>query len=84
MNIFWISVATTLVVLAALLPDDAAIALDIVDLWIRTAWVWLRGLQLRTGLWLRLKWDGSWLAWRLWIIRQRTKHNRNNKAKVNE
>ena len=84
MNIFWLSVAVTLVALTAILPDDVAIALDIIDLWIRTAWIWLRGLQLRTGLWLRLKWDGSWLAWRLWIIRQRAKHNRNNKAEVNE
>lgn len=80
MNFFWVSVALTLVVLAALLPDDAAIALDILDLWIRTAWIWLRGLQLRVILWLRLQWDGSWIAWRLWVIRQ---HNRNNKAKDN-
>lgn len=84
MNIIWISIVTVIIILTAFLPDDVAIALDIIDLWIRAAWVWLRGLQLRIGLWLRLKWDGSWFAWRLWVIRQRTKHNINNKTKVNE
>lgn len=84
MNIFWISVALTLAVVVALLPDDAAIALDLFDLWIRTARVWIQTQWLKLTLWLRLQWDGSWLAWRLWVIRQRTKHNRNNTTKGNE
>jgi hypothetical protein len=84
MNILWLSIIVVLIVLTALLPDDAAIALDIFDLWIRTAWIWIRGTWLRVTLWLRLKWDGSWLAWRLWVIRQRVKYNKNNTTEGNE
>lgn len=78
MSTIWISVSITLIVTAALLPDDAAIALDLLEVWVRTAAVWLRSRWMMAGLWLRLRWDGSWLAWRLWVIRQRARHNRNN------
>lgn len=84
MNIFWISIAVTLIVLAALLPDDAAIALELFDVWIRATGIWIRGLKMQMGLWLRLQWDSSWIAWRLWVIRQRVKHNRNNTTIGNE
>ena len=81
MNLFWIGIAVTLIVFSALLPDDAAIFLDLVDIWIRSAWVWVQGQWFKTCLWLRLQWDGSWIKWLLWVIKQRAQHNRNNTQK---
>lgn len=84
MSTLWISVTLCLVVFAALLPDDAAIALELAELWVRGAWVWIRSKWMMAGLWLRLKWDGTGIGWRLWLIRQRLRHNRNNREEETE
>jgi hypothetical protein len=83
MGTFWIVFFAALALLAAVLPDDAAIAIDLVDVWLRAARVWLASRLMMARLWLRLKWDGSQIAWRLWLIRRRAAHNRNNEAKGN-
>ena len=85
MSAIWISTTLCLIVLAALLPDDAAIALDLLEVWTRTAWVWIRSRGVLAGLWLRLRWDETGIGWCLWLIRQRLRQNiRNNTPKENE
>lgn len=75
MNTVWLSIAVVFVVFAALLPDDAAILLDLIEVWLATAWVWIRTKLMMARLWVRLKWDGSYMSWRLWRIRQRMRYN---------
>jgi hypothetical protein len=76
MTTFWFYIGLAFVVLVAFLPDDAAIFFDLVEIWFKTAWVWIRAkMMMMAGLWLRLKWDASGVSWRLWRIRQRMRYN---------
>jgi hypothetical protein len=84
MNTFWLSLLVVLIIVSAALPDEIAIILGFIDIGFQAVKVWVRSLPLRILLWLRLKWDGSWFAWRLWVIRQQAKHNKNNTKEGNE
>jgi membrane protein implicated in regulation of membrane protease activity len=84
MNFFWLSLTVALIIISAVSPDDIAVAFDLADVWIQEIWLWIRSLPLRVRLWLRLTWDSSWFAWRLWVIKQQIKHNRNNSKEGNE
>lgn len=75
MTTFWFYFGLVLIVLFAFLPDDVAIFFDLVEIWLKTAWVWIRTKTMMAGLWLRLKWDASEVSWRLWRIRQRMRYN---------
>jgi len=75
MNTVWLSITVALIVFSALLPEDAAIFLDLVGFWLAAAWVWVRTKLMMARLWVRLKWDGSFMSWRLWRIRRRMHYN---------
>lgn len=84
MNFIWLSLTVALIIISVVSPNDIATASDLADIRLQGVWLWVRSLPLRTRLWLRLTWDSSWFAWRLWVIKQQIKHNRNNSKEGNE